>query len=217
MKQTLKLGDVMIFEVRTYRLKPRGVPEFIDIFGKAYEKRKAVSKLAAFFHTEIGPLNEVIHIWPYNDAGDREKKRAKSVSDKKYAWPPKVAHLQEHMRSEIFHPAPFTPEFPKGKLGPIFEWREYELLPHTAAEVNANWAKAVPKRTELSPLVMAMHTDSGELNKFVHIWAYESLNHRAEVRREAAAKGLWPPKSRRETLRIQANKIVLAAPFSPLQ
>jgi hypothetical protein len=64
---------------------------------------------------------------------------------------------------------------------------------------------------------MAMHTDAGSLNKFVHIWAYESLEHRAEVRAEAAAKGIWPPKGRKETLQTQANKIVLAAPFSPIK
>lgn len=207
----------MIFEVRTYRLKPRGVPEFIDVFAKAYEKRKKLSQLAAFFQTEIGPLNEVIHIWPYKDAGEREQIRAKSVADKKYAWPPKVGHLQEHMKSEIFYPSPMTPEFPKGKLGPIFEWREYQLIPGMIGEVYKNWAKALPKRQALSPLLMAMHTDAGDLNKFVHIWSYESLNHRAEVRKEAAAKGLWPPKSSKETLMTQANKIVLPASFSPLR
>ena len=60
------------------------------------------------------------------------------------------------------------------------------------------------------------HTDVGELFKFVHIWAYESLDHRAAVRAEALAKGIWPPKGRKETLRAQMNKIVLAAPFSPV-
>ena len=54
----------MIYETRTYRLKPRGVPEFIDKFGKAYKNRQSLSKISAFFYTEIGPLNEVIHIWP---------------------------------------------------------------------------------------------------------------------------------------------------------
>lgn len=206
----------MIYEARTYRLKPRGVPEFIKIFGKAYEKRKNLSKLSAFFFTEIGMLNEVIHIWPYKDAGERERKRARSVSEKKYSWPPKVGHLQEHMQSEIFHPSPMTPEFPRGKMGPIFEWREYQVIPGMIGEVYKNWSKAVPKREKLSPLVMAMHTDSGGLNKFVHIWSYESLDHRAEVRAEAAAKGIWPPKGRRETLQIQTNKIVLPASFSPL-
>ena len=50
----------MIFEVRTYRTKPRAVPEFLDIFGKAYEKRQSLSKLSPFFYTEIGMLNQVI-------------------------------------------------------------------------------------------------------------------------------------------------------------
>ena len=206
----------MIYEVRTYRLKPRATPEFLDIFAKAYEKRKKLSQISAFFTTEIGPLNEVIHIWPYKDQGDREKTRAKSVSDKKYAWPPKVSHLQENMQSEIFYPAPFSPEFKTGKLGPIFEWREYIILPHKLPDLYQAWSKAVPKREKMSPLVMAMHTDVGALNKFVHIWSYESLDHRAEVRKEAASKGLWPPKSNVETLQLQSNKIVLAAPFSPL-
>ena len=207
----------MIYEARTYRLAPRGVPEFVKTFGEAYEKRQNLSKLAAFFYTEIGPLNEVIHIWPYENADDREKTRAQSVSDKQYSWPPKVAHLQEHMRSEIFTPAPFSPTFLSGDKGPIFEWREYMIKPGALPDLYESWAKALPKRIEMSELVMAMHTDAGDLNKFVHIWAYESLEHRAEVRGEAVKKGIWPPKGPYETLQTQANKIVLAAPFSPVR
>ena len=105
------------------------------------------------------------------DAGEREKKRVRSVKDKKYAWPPKVGHLLEEMQSEIFYPSPFTPEFPKGELGPIFEWREYQVIPNMIPEVYKNWEKAIPKRTAMSPLVMAMHTDAGSLNKLVHIWS----------------------------------------------
>ena len=207
----------MIYEARTYRLRPRGVPEFIKIFGKAYQKRQNLSRISAFFYTEIGPLNEVIHVWPYKNAEEREKKRARSVKDKKYNWPPKVAHLLEHQRSEIFIPSPMTPTFAKGDKGPIFEWREYMLIPGMIGEMYKNWEKAIAKRTEMSELVMAMHTDAGDLNKFVHIWAYESLEHRAEVRAEAAAKGIWPPKGKIPTLQTQANKIVLGAPFSPLK
>lgn len=207
----------MIYEVRTYRTKPRAVPTVMDVFGKAYEKRKKLSPLAAFFHTDIGMLNQIIHIWPYKDAADREKKRMESAKDKKYAWPPKIGEHLEEMQTEIFIPSPMTPEFPKGKMGPIFEWREYQVIPNMIPEVYKSWEKALPKRTAMSPLVMAMHTESGALNKFVHIWSYESMNHRSEVRAEAAAKGIWPPKNKVETLQIQTNKIVLAAPFSPLQ
>ena len=206
----------MIYEVRTYRLQPRGVPKFMEIFGEAYENRKRLSPLSAFFYTEIGPLNQVIHIWPYDDANDREEKRKQS-EDTQYSWPPKVSHLIEHMQTEIFMPAPFSPEFASGSKGPIFEWREYMMIPGRIPETYEAWQKALPERLKMSELVMAMHTEAGDLNKFVHIWAYESLEHRASVRGEAAAKGIWPPKGSRETLQTQTNKIVLAAPFSPLR
>ena len=37
----------MIYEVRSYRLKPRAVPGFIEAFGEAYEYRKDFSPLSA--------------------------------------------------------------------------------------------------------------------------------------------------------------------------
>ncbi len=207
----------MIYEVRTYQLKPRTVPEFIDTFGKALPIREKVSKLSGFFYTDIGPLNEVIHLWPFKNLGDRENKRGKFPPEKKLGWPPKVAHLADRMNSEIFIPAPFSPTMATGNLGPIFEWREYQILPGMIGEVYKNWEKKIAKRTELSPLVMAMHSEIGDLFKFVHIWGYESLEHRTAVRTEAVAKGIWPPKGRKETLMSQKNKIVLAAPFSPVR
>ncbi len=52
----------MIFEVRTYRLAMGSTQEAIKRFGEAYEHRKKYSEMAAFFYTEIGPLNQIIHI-----------------------------------------------------------------------------------------------------------------------------------------------------------
>ena len=207
----------MIYEVRTYQLKPRSIPEFIDVFGTAYPIREKISKLSGFFYTDIGPLNQVVHVWPYKSPADREKKRGQFGPGKITQWPPKVHHLIETMNSEIFSPSPFTPTMAKGNLGPVFEWREYQILPGMMDEVYRNWDKKLAKRLALSPLVMAMHSAVGDLNKFVHIWAYESLNHRSEVRAEAIAKGIWPPKGRKETLVSQSSKIVLAAGFSPVQ
>jgi len=51
----------MIYEMRTYDLVPRTVPEVEKRFGEVYEYRKRYSELAAFWHTEIGPLHQVIH------------------------------------------------------------------------------------------------------------------------------------------------------------
>lgn len=207
----------MIYEARTYQLKPRAIPEFLKIFGKALPIRENVSKLGGFFYTDIGPLNEVVHVWPFRSLADREKKRAVFTNDPTLGWPPKVGHLIESMRSEIFIPSPFTPKTAKGVIGPVFEWREYEILPGMMPEVYRNWEKKIAQRLELSPLVVAMHSEIGGLNKFVHIWAYESLNQRAEVRAEAIEAGIWPPSGPKETLVSQQSKILLAAPFSPIR
>ena len=41
----------MIYEFRTYTLKPRSLAEVEKRYGEAYEYRKKYSPLAAFWHT----------------------------------------------------------------------------------------------------------------------------------------------------------------------
>ena len=50
-----------IYEFRTYTLKPGTVAQAEKNFGEALPERIKVSPLAAFWHTEIGPLNQIIH------------------------------------------------------------------------------------------------------------------------------------------------------------
>ena len=56
----------------------------------------------------------------------------------------------------------------------------------------------------------------GGLNQWLHIWAYKSLDQRTEVRKKAVADGIWPPPGGKPAVK-QENKIVLAAPFSPIK
>jgi hypothetical protein len=49
----------MIYEVRTYTLRPGTVPEFEERYAKRLPARLKHSKLGAFWHTEFGPLNQV--------------------------------------------------------------------------------------------------------------------------------------------------------------
>src|SRR5213594_4108229 len=65
----------MIYEIRTYRIAPGSLAEVEKRFGEGYEYRKKYSELTAFLHTEIGPLNEIVHIWPYRDLAERARIR----------------------------------------------------------------------------------------------------------------------------------------------
>ena len=93
----------MIYEIRTYTLKPGTVPEFEKRFEASMENRSKYSELAAFWHTDIGPLNQVIHVWGYENLKQRTDVRTQAA--KEPDWPPNVHEMLLTMRSEIFSPA----------------------------------------------------------------------------------------------------------------
>lgn len=207
----------MIYDVRTYRLKPRNIPQFLEGFEAAYENgRKQLSPLAAIFITEVGPLNEIIHIWPYEDLAERETVRAEAV--KSGVWPPDINAMIHKMTVEVFKPFPFMAKFLSGEYGPLFEYREYTVNAGTMPGIINGWADAIEARNSLSPCAMAMHTEIGSLNKYVHIWPYKSFEHREKVRTESVRSAVWPPKgSPKGAIITQDNKLMHAAPFSPLR
>jgi hypothetical protein len=205
----------MIYEVRTYTLKPGSVAKFEENFAAALPHREKYSKLGAFWHTEIGPLNQVIHVWPYESVEERNSIR--EVAGKDPNWPPKNdPDMYVSMNSEIFNPAPFMrPLGGDQALGSIYEMRSYTYQVGSINKVIDIWADAVPAREEFSPLAAAMYTDVGGLNKWVHIWAYEDLDQRKNVRAEASKTSTWPPPTR-EFLVSQETKIMVPSSFSPM-
>ena len=77
----------MIYELRTYTVKPGGVGEMVkaastvskDIRGNNF------GKLEGYWSTEIGPLNQVLHMWSYSDLNERAKLRAELAKNARWA------------------------------------------------------------------------------------------------------------------------------------
>ncbi len=207
----------MIYEFRTYTLTPGAMPKVLDMFARAYEHRRKHSELAAFWRTEFGPLNRIIHVWPYESARHREDVRAAAVKDPD--WPPGFARLGlvVDQRAEIFKPAPNSPFAEPGTYGPVYEVRDYTIKPGSMPEFLRIWGDNVHVRTAFSPLTAALYSDVGGLNRFLHIWPYESLESRAEARDRASASGRWPPEGELELIERQSNMLVTPAAFSPLR
>ena len=210
----------MIYEVRTYDLKPATMAEVEQRYAEAYEHRKKYSALAAAWHTEIGPLNQLITVWPYKDLAERERICAAAQNDPDCS--PKIRDSVLALRSEIVIHAPVAPELKPVKMGPFFEMRTYSLPLGEIPLVLDNWGRALAKRVEISPVATIWYSEIGGLNKWTHIWAYESLNQRAEMR--AKARSVWPPSAMAkqagrpgETFLAQENKILMPSAFSPIQ
>ena len=76
----------MIYEFRTYDLKPRSVPDFEKRFGEKLPGRLEFRRLGACGIRRPAPLNQVLHVWPYEDMNQRTDTRAKATAAG--AWPP---------------------------------------------------------------------------------------------------------------------------------
>ena len=204
----------MIYELRTYTLKVRALPKVLQLFAERLEHRQKYSPLGAFWYTEIGPLNQIIHVWPYESLDERDRVRAEAGKDPN--WPPPVHEYIDVMTSEIMIPFPSSPELKPAKLGPIYEMRSYMLKAGAVPTLRRLWEEKIVERVKLTPLCAVWTSEIGDLNKLVHIWPYESLEQRAEVRAKAVEIGAWPPDGGHLIL-TQENKIMFPAEFSPLQ
>ena len=210
----------MIIEMCTYTLQPGTVAAFEESFGTALPALTKNSPLAAFWHTEAGPLNRVIQVWPYDDlpARTRLREEATKEASKLQGWLAKVREFEVEQQSDIYIPAPFSPPLEPRRLGNLYEIRIYTFKPGGIQGVIDRWSDHIARRTELSPLVGAWSSELGGLNKLCHIWAYKDAAERFGIREEARAKGIWPPPSRGgpNMMINQENMLVVPASFSPL-
>lgn len=74
----------MILEVRTYTAQTGGGAarwlEYYEKHGLPAQHRH-LGGLVGFFTSEIGPLNQIVHMWRYESLADREARRAALFKD----------------------------------------------------------------------------------------------------------------------------------------
>src|SRR5690349_11530696 len=68
---------LMIYELRTYTLKQGSVPDVVKAASTVSRdiRKDDYGKLEGYWVTEIGPLNQVMHLWSFKDLNERERLR----------------------------------------------------------------------------------------------------------------------------------------------
>jgi hypothetical protein len=102
----------MIVDERTYTVKPGAVAEYF----KLYEQQalalqtKILGHLVGYFSTEIGTLNQIVHIWAYENFAEREKRRSElRASEKWQSYAATARPLVVQQENRILVPASFSP------------------------------------------------------------------------------------------------------------
>jgi hypothetical protein len=102
----------VILDERTYEIQPAHVRTYLDLYvAEGMELQVShLGDLIGWFTTDTGIVNEVVHMWRYADAGDRERRRAAMEADPRWqAFRAKAAPYVLRMRSRILRPTAFSP------------------------------------------------------------------------------------------------------------
>ncbi|HEX8966833.1 MAG TPA: NIPSNAP family protein [Chloroflexota bacterium] len=206
----------MIYEIRTYNLKPGSVAEYEKRFAEGIGARSKYSPLYGLWHTEIGPLNQIVHIWAYESLQQRAEVRAAASRDASGTWPPKTNDLLVSQETDILTPIRGMHHHTQAQqLGGIYELRMYTYGAGGAGRVTDAFAAAYPARHEVYPVGGIWISELGNLNRLYQLFPYRDWDHRDEVRRRLRENNLWPPHTETHPV-TQLVRHMLPAAFSPL-
>ena len=102
----------MIVEQRTYTLHPGQHLKYLDTYEKEglEIQRPILGNLVGYFFTDIGPLNQLVHMWGYDSLDQRTKRRRKLFEDLGWrAYIQMIVPMIASQESKILIPAPFSP------------------------------------------------------------------------------------------------------------
>ena len=102
----------MFIDERIYTLKNGNTKPFLKLYeelGKDVQIR-ILGNMVGYFYTDIGPLNQIVHMWGYDSMDDRYKRRAElQASDEWLKYAVQMRPLVNHIENKILIPTDFSP------------------------------------------------------------------------------------------------------------
>ena len=117
----------MIYELRTYTVKPGTIGEMVKAASTVSReiRKNDYGKLEGYWSTEIGPLNQVMHLWSYSDLNERTRLRGELAKNPRWnnEYIPLIRPLLVRQDIRLLNAirAPVAPASP----GNIYEFRYY--------------------------------------------------------------------------------------------
>lgn len=98
--------------MRSYSFAPGTIPAFLRLYeseGLALQCQH-LGRLIGYFTSDSGDVNQLIHIWAYDDHTDRAQRRASLYSDPAWlSFAAKCAGIVQGMESRFLTPTAFSP------------------------------------------------------------------------------------------------------------
>ena len=200
----------MIYDYRVYTLKPGATPDYragVKELSLPIRQRYGI-RLAGWYWSEIGALNQVVHIWGYEDEKHMAEAKHSFHTDPDWTgkYLPRTRGLVESQKTSQMNASSFAPVYPVNgdvpdegtpefikKNNMVFDYRVYTFKPGGIPSYMAAAEEiALPhrKRHRVN-LAGWYYSDIGDLNQVTHIWAYNDLKHLKEAKEAVTSDPEW--------------------------
>ncbi|WP_330555154.1 NIPSNAP family protein [Burkholderia multivorans] len=100
----------MIVEQRIYTTHPGKWRDYLALYdaeGREIQQR-ILGRMVGYYHTEVGELNQIVHMWAYRDLNERTERRSALLADADFRrYVAKMLPLLIKQESKLLTPAPF--------------------------------------------------------------------------------------------------------------
>jgi len=77
------MADTPVIDMRIYTIRPRGMPEYLKLFEELALPIavKHFGPPLGYYVSQIGSLNQVVHLWAFESLADLEQRHAALAAD----------------------------------------------------------------------------------------------------------------------------------------
>lgn len=173
-------------------------PECSENYIKKYEKyshevgqkTQQKAELVASFRVEVGNQDQFVHIWRYHDGYKTTSNIQKLLRTDETITKLNHDQLKDLTRRETQFMMAFSfwPQPSPQDHNSFYEMRSYILKPGTMIDWANVWSKGINHRDNA---VAGFFSQIGQLYTVHHIWRYEDLQVRKDVRENAWRRPGW--------------------------
>jgi hypothetical protein len=103
-----------VYDFRMYTLKPGATPDYMAAVREVAMpiRQKYGVKLAGWYYSEVGDLNQVVHIWAFQDYAHLAEAKAKVAADPDWTgtYLPRVRGLIVAQKTSLMLSPDFAPQ-----------------------------------------------------------------------------------------------------------
>ena len=146
----------MIYELRTYTVKPGTTGDMVKAASTVSKEIRGdnFGKLEGYWFTEIGPLNQVLHMWSFADLNERARLRAELGKNARWTgeYIPLIRPIL--LKQEVRLRNAIKPPVAPASSGNVYELRNYRAKPLGAVrQWIDHFTAALPAREKYSKIV----------------------------------------------------------------